>query len=395
MSTVFKKTAGSCNGRGFSTIDANGLCSKFYDWITAPPVSGGPGWYIVDDQSTLLTNPFVVVSDTNPTGLQPNDFSSSPSSSPPKFLKVGYLTSEGSYIRINSYMWWTGQGGTGYGLWNGFRIRSVDAGEFIYDFRGGAECMQISTITDGGLYCFLIDEWDGLPSVLEDETHVAAAASGFSNGSNVVIQMNPGDELNFTSGKYYYLTDFNLTQHVEYAVCVGVDSVGHTITINSISSPFPSGTVIGSYPHRFYVSSNGAQETSGLSAIRSQIPYYSDGVGYIFQNPTTGAMYHGICAPAEYRRLFRVVSYYGQFLVQKPILFEIYRPNTGWNQSGMNMFYGTPKNLYIGYDYSYVNLQDGVTLNSKNYLKFLKHSDRFQSGRSEFAILILDTESDI
>lgn len=48
---VFQIEDGVATGRGFAGIDADGICSKFYDWITTAPASGGPGWYIIDDYS--------------------------------------------------------------------------------------------------------------------------------------------------------------------------------------------------------------------------------------------------------------------------------------------------------------------------------------------------------
>lgn len=43
----------TCTGRGFSDTDANGICAKFKEWIVKTPAEGGPGWYIIQDNSTL------------------------------------------------------------------------------------------------------------------------------------------------------------------------------------------------------------------------------------------------------------------------------------------------------------------------------------------------------
>lgn len=43
----------NCEGRGFSGIDTNGFCAKFYTWITKNAASGGPGWTLLRDESTI------------------------------------------------------------------------------------------------------------------------------------------------------------------------------------------------------------------------------------------------------------------------------------------------------------------------------------------------------
>lgn len=48
---VFQIEDGIATGRGFSGIDANGICARFRTWVTTVPVSGGPGWFIIDDYS--------------------------------------------------------------------------------------------------------------------------------------------------------------------------------------------------------------------------------------------------------------------------------------------------------------------------------------------------------
>lgn len=49
---VVQEESGSCTGRGFADISANGFLAKFYTWITKSPASGGPGWVILHDRST-------------------------------------------------------------------------------------------------------------------------------------------------------------------------------------------------------------------------------------------------------------------------------------------------------------------------------------------------------
>jgi hypothetical protein len=51
---IFQKEVGACTGRGFSNTDTNGWCAKFKTWITKTGPQGGPNWFIIDDQSSLV-----------------------------------------------------------------------------------------------------------------------------------------------------------------------------------------------------------------------------------------------------------------------------------------------------------------------------------------------------
>lgn len=53
---VFQITNGSCTGRGFSDVNPNGFCAKFYEWVTLSATSGGPEWEMLYDRSTNPTN---------------------------------------------------------------------------------------------------------------------------------------------------------------------------------------------------------------------------------------------------------------------------------------------------------------------------------------------------
>ena len=51
---VVQEESGSCTGRGFADVDANGLLAKFKDWVVKTPVNGGPG--TVQNAPTTGTN---------------------------------------------------------------------------------------------------------------------------------------------------------------------------------------------------------------------------------------------------------------------------------------------------------------------------------------------------
>lgn len=57
---AWNREQSTCDGRGFVGSDADGFLANFYNWVTRSPVAspaakstGGPGWYIHDDQSKL------------------------------------------------------------------------------------------------------------------------------------------------------------------------------------------------------------------------------------------------------------------------------------------------------------------------------------------------------
>jgi hypothetical protein len=64
---VWQIESGACTGRGFADVDADGICSKFYSYITKLPAAGGPGWTILRDKST--------VADTTVKNFDPADVS--------------------------------------------------------------------------------------------------------------------------------------------------------------------------------------------------------------------------------------------------------------------------------------------------------------------------------
>lgn len=62
----FQIETGTAHGRGFSGTDANGICAKFYTWITKAYAAGGPLWYIHDDFSACVPHNFATT-DVNTT----------------------------------------------------------------------------------------------------------------------------------------------------------------------------------------------------------------------------------------------------------------------------------------------------------------------------------------
>jgi len=73
---VFQKETGLCTGRGFADVDAAGYLAKLKTWIVKAPASGGPGWTILLDKTTLpVLTPEPRFSHRTLTGCTPARFS--------------------------------------------------------------------------------------------------------------------------------------------------------------------------------------------------------------------------------------------------------------------------------------------------------------------------------
>lgn len=394
-----------CTGRGFAGVDADGFLAKFYTWVTKNYASGGPGWYIHDDQSTLGTNPYIVICDTAAPVV--NDYNTGPSGGPPKFLKIGYVNTEAATIRIQCYMWWDNATQTGYGLWDGHFLRTYDAADFVYAFRGGAECMIIQTRRGTTWDIFVFDEWEGDTNLVEGTTAIGTLQSGVTAGSSVVLQLDTGEAANFTADKYYYLYDFDGHSWVAYRKVTAVDAVLDQITIDTADYNWPAGSVIGAYPHRWYTAGNQLENNSGTTGIYdfnyyvsrySKLPYCSSaGTAYSFSNQS-GPIYGACGADFMWKTIDSMnADDYGNRTVQRPLLYEFFRENdsiTTTREASMNRAYGVAKNLYVGTTSGMAQMQDGRTINGKNYIYARTTSSFFsESAYTTAAVLILDTEA--
>jgi len=63
---VFQVESGSCTGRGFADVDADGFLAKYKAWVVKDAAAGGPGWHILLDQSANpVAKTFTVPDHTN------------------------------------------------------------------------------------------------------------------------------------------------------------------------------------------------------------------------------------------------------------------------------------------------------------------------------------------
>lgn len=186
MATLGKEV-NTCFGRGF---DAGGFMGKLYAWITKTQANHGPGWYIIDDQSTAGTNPYIVVSDKS---------APSANSSRAKIIQIILPTATSGRVQFSYWNWWNasthvGVGPAGQAYFISF-VPTLDSATFSYHFEGGAELLFIGTLT--GLSTVVdwtfIDEW----SYISDD--YCKAESEFGTLQNP-LYVESGDSTNQLSG---------------------------------------------------------------------------------------------------------------------------------------------------------------------------------------------------
>lgn len=392
---VFQVETGSCTGRGFLNTHTDGFLKKFRDWIVKAPASGGPGWYVFDDTNqNNATNPYIVICDV--AAPSPNEVNTGPSGRPPKFAKVGYITAETGYIRIQYGFWWNAGTKTLHGIWGGHRIATYDSVPFAYSFRGGAECLCIMSITS--VYSFaMIDEFTHSLGFLEDDSAVTTAPGSISPGVSIVVPVADATPLLPLLNKYVYISNFNNASHVEYCYVNAVDDFADTITVATINSAFGVGSVIGAYPHRFYSIGNTIAGDTDYQNFASVIPYYSDS-NPIYCFHVIGNVIYSACQACDIRNALLQINPddYGKYSCEKPFITELYRNQFLNVKTNMNRAYGRGKNVRIAKNNSYVQLQDGLSDNDDSNKEFLfvgAANESISVGSSSNGVFILNTTS--
>ena len=227
------------------------------------------------------------------------------------------------------------------------------------------------------------------PLILEDPTKSGILTSPATAGTPATLQLGSGQATNFTIGNSYYIYDFTNHSWVDYVTVTGRNTGLDQITVDTISYNYPTGAVLGPYPHRFYVSgatgyavtltgyvdnqSNQYYNTSGVGR-RSAIPYVSANLGYVFHNQT-GSIY-GACnidAQTTYAIARVDPDDNGRYLVQRPTIYEAYRNNSD-SALGCDRFYGIANNIYIG---TTTNFTSDRTINGLNYTYFKTAANAF------------------
>lgn len=291
-----------------------------------------------------------------------------------KYIVLSYIRTYAAsdvWVPIQCCLYWNTTTHIGYGYWFGTILcLNTATGNNYYSIRGNTDVAVICARTSTGASWtqFLFDNFIGAsnPLILEDPTKSGTLTSPATAGSFATLQLGSGQASNFTTGNSYYIYDFTNHSWVDYVTVTGRNIGLDQITVDAISYNYPTGAIIGPYPHRFYVSgatgyaqtltgyvdniSSSYHSQSGIGR-RSTIPYVSAAPGYVFHNQT-GSIY-GACnidaqATVSYGALFRVdPDDNGRYLVQRPTIYEAYRNNSD-SAVGCDRFYGIASNIYIG-----------------------------------------------
>jgi hypothetical protein len=342
--------------------------------------------------SLTLRGPYIIISDKPTPAL--NQIC--------QIMKVGYNTDYAGYILTQHYLGWDNTNKIPIYPWAGYRIETVDAGDFAYDFRGGTECMILSSRLGTAWDTAGMDTWTGDSNLLEGPDKSGVIRSYITAGSGVIVPVHAGEAAYFTSGEYYYICKLNtLSFSVDYSKVTYVDTVNDQVTMDFVYFNYPSGSIIGSYPHRYYVFGNvGLAPSPGYysftNANKCQIPYSSSVVsGYVFNDSVNSLLYGCIGNTEEYGSLIAMApNDKGQYALERVNIKEQNRPNDSVATiTGMNRTYGASKNTFITAKLTMSQGLDGRTYGGKNYIYLQTYSDVMDGGSANLGFLILDSES--
>lgn len=245
-------------GRGFNESNPEGsILQNFKRWIqatmVASPISkstGGAGWYVVDDsQESDESAPFIVVSNHDADNLrsEPNRHDE-----PHKIFSIGYIVSDPGKIRVNGFIWWDVDSHVGYGGYVTKELPTLDDSLFIYDFRGGPRFISIMTKTPNWEF-INIGDIGADNELLPSPNLVAPIQNSVASGSNVELLFNAGYETNYTVGDYYFLSNFNQTEAIDYSKVLEINTTNHTVTVDILRNSFSIGSIFGPYPYRYFL----------------------------------------------------------------------------------------------------------------------------------------------
>lgn len=392
-----------CFGRGF--LSSNAFLNLFWDpsgggppngWIdraivadgsVVPKSVGGAEWYVIED-ATSHTEPYIVIANHSAANVAaaPNRFDD-----PHKIIKVTESNTAGRVL-LDCYLWWDAQTypslGTGYGHWAGCYIETVDDGPFIYDFRGGPEFLSISANNNVNWDVFAINDWfaDSNTKWFPYDKTVASAVvnAPTGTGASAFIELLDATEVDrFEIGKYYYLTDYNGVEKVEYVKVTGKDVTGPTfgVTVETIqSTAFAVGSVLAAYVHRYYAYFTNINGGSG--SLRNQlIPYCS-----FYSSPVTAFYLNNIgieFTPSKGFLNTMDPDDEGNTAIEEIFVNEKYARSG--NTSEANNTLGKCVGVWMSSDNGLTQMQVGREINSLNYI--------FIEERDNFAMLIPDYDS--
>jgi hypothetical protein len=318
------------------------------------------------------------------------------------FLRISYVvTTAGGFtngVRMTSSLWWDTVNHIPRGVWDSHYSVVETSGSNKYYFNGNTNWINIvsKAVSFGTIAAWSLGKWVGNSLLVEPTTVISTLASGITSGNNVVIPIGSGHAANFSIDRWYHIYDFNNHSWVDYVKVIDRDLVLDTITVSLINYDFPSGSVIGAYPHRFYAAGEGAL-TSGTtgnkdnSSIRiSTIPYIGSTTG--IPNNVFHSQQGSILTTMTLEVLENVLyrgnpEDEGYYYVQAPTILEYYDASQTY-MSGKKIW-GTIEGG-IMYFTSDANITEEVTVRTvsgKKYMAFLNANEMGQNSASNLKVL--------
>lgn len=203
----FKIEQNVCTGRGFAATAANGFAEKFRTWAKKALVDGGPGWYEHDaTQVAAGTNPYLVVSSHNAAG--PN--------TPAKYIQLVIPTATSGRVHVFMYLYWDPVLHVGRGMYAAHNIPTLDSADFVYDFRGGPECLMLQSLTTTTWDGVFVDEFTPDANLIDSALATVTGAHYVNAGTHQV------KTLDITGGNASALVDANGKCYVSIVFVSGV-----------------------------------------------------------------------------------------------------------------------------------------------------------------------------
>lgn len=344
-------------------------------------------------------------------------------------LKLGYYDSIASYIYIQQYLSpGVDSNSLPYGCFSGHWLKTVDAGPFTYDIRGGEEflLLQSRIPADAMWYRTGCDSMTRLPQLCEDPSSVygVVTESGVDNSytpgtvSQVVNLASSAQANSFTQDNWYYIIFFGLdvSGNRRGNIIYGqIDAIGtadglaadNQIRFNYLSGPshdrdiIYDGAIVTPYYHFLFAFGNKTGSfASGTytcnmceyNTVNGNLPYSS------FQGTNDGYVHDGDYDYIE-STSYGYCDYFLQkaaqddnrFPIQKPLIGEIY--HGGGSNANMNRGYAELNNFALVDDGGFTDMEYGVTVSGEDWISIGVTTDCFACYPGGCAILVIHTES--
>jgi hypothetical protein len=293
-------------------------------------------------------------------------------------------------------------------LYDGVRLDTLDAAEFVYDFRANDNgLLYVQSRISGTWRGCGVDEFAPLTNYLEDPSTISGTAqTALSNGANVVVQVTDAAEASlFTNGEWYYVYDFRYDAvipriAVAYGECNGVGVAdglnADEIRFATLNNDFNSGAKISPYPLTTYTMSPGCDldgndfRDDGDGPL---IPFFgrSDGTtGHYCIHDQTGEIQGAFRISRELNAItIAAPDDKANYTVQRPLVCEYARPNDA-AVTQMNRPYGESKNVYISDDDGLSVMSTGRTIDSKEHINVADENAMFNGGSALLSVLMIN-----